>query len=53
MVGITVNNADTEKLVTAKYIADAINQSGWKIQADKDIGGVIEGTGQETLINPR
>ncbi|EOK7730814.1 YadA-like family protein [Escherichia coli] len=50
--GITVNNADTEKLVTAKYIADAINQSGWKIQADKDIGGVIEGTGQETLINP-
>ncbi|MCM4471856.1 hypothetical protein MMR78_30930, partial [Escherichia coli] len=39
---ITVNNGDDNKLVTAKNIADAINQSGWKIKADKDIGGVIE-----------
>ncbi|EPR2039378.1 YadA-like family protein, partial [Escherichia coli] len=32
----------------------AINQSGWKIKADKDTGGVIEGNGQgtETLIKP-
>ncbi|EEV0910426.1 TPA: YadA-like family protein [Escherichia coli] len=51
---ITVNNGDDDKLVTAKNIADAINQSGWKIKADKDIGGVIEGNAQgtETLINP-
>ncbi|ERF93643.1 hemagglutinin [Escherichia coli O104:H21 str. CFSAN002237] len=51
---ITVNNGDDNKLVTAKNIADAINQSGWKIKADKDIGGVIEGNAQgtETLINP-
>ncbi|HFO7258818.1 TPA: hemagglutinin, partial [Escherichia coli] len=51
---ITVNNGDGDKLVTAKNIADAINQSGWKIKADKDIGGVIEGNGQgtETLIKP-
>ncbi|EPM2184134.1 hypothetical protein ACTK8T_005275, partial [Escherichia coli] len=45
---------DGDKLVTAKNIADAINQSGWKIKADKDTGGVIEGNGQgtETLIKP-
>ncbi|MDS1745280.1 YadA-like family protein [Escherichia coli] len=51
---ITVNNGDGDKLVTAKNIAEAINQSGWKIKADKDIGGVIEGNGQgtETLIKP-
>ncbi|WP_250322501.1 YadA-like family protein, partial [Escherichia coli] len=51
---ITVNKGDDDKLVTAKNIADAINQSGWKIKADKDIGGVIEGNGQgtETLIKP-
>ncbi|HFP1536976.1 TPA: hemagglutinin, partial [Escherichia coli] len=51
---ITVNNGDGDKLVTAKNIADAINQSGWKIKADKDTGGVIEGNGQgtETLIKP-
>ncbi|EFN8327995.1 TPA: YadA-like family protein [Escherichia coli] len=51
---ITVNNGDDRKLVTAKNIADAINQSGWKIKADKDIDGVIEGNGQgtETLIKP-
>ncbi|ENJ9038100.1 hemagglutinin, partial [Escherichia coli] len=51
---ITVNNGDDNKLVTAKNIADAINQSGWKIKADKDTGGVIEGNGQgtETLIKP-
>ncbi|HHY7755081.1 TPA: YadA-like family protein, partial [Escherichia coli] len=51
---ITVNNGDDNKLVTAKNIAEAINQSGWKIKADKDTGGVIEGNGQgtETLIKP-
>ncbi|WP_106904592.1 YadA-like family protein [Escherichia coli] len=51
---ITVSNGDDDKLVTAKNIADAINQSGWKIKADKDTGGVIEGNGQgtETLIKP-
>ncbi|ENC8094404.1 YadA-like family protein [Escherichia coli] len=51
---ITVSNGDDDKLVTAKKIADAINQSGWKIKADKDTGGVIEGNGQgtETLIKP-
>ncbi|EQB1059891.1 YadA-like family protein, partial [Escherichia coli] len=51
---ITVSNGDGDKLVTAKNIADAINQSGWKIKADKDTGGVIEGNGQgtETLIKP-
>ncbi|EEZ4392162.1 hemagglutinin [Escherichia coli] len=51
---ITVNKGDDNKLVTAKNIADAINQSGWKIKADKDTGGVIEGNGQgtETLIKP-
>ncbi|EJC0257341.1 hemagglutinin, partial [Escherichia coli] len=39
---------------TAKNIAEAINQSGWKIKADKDTGGVIEGNAQgtETLIKP-
>ncbi|ELW6926052.1 YadA-like family protein [Escherichia coli] len=51
---ITVNNGDDNKLVTAKNIAEAINQSGWKIKADKDTGGVIGGNGQgtETLIKP-
>ncbi|ELT2929206.1 hemagglutinin, partial [Escherichia coli] len=51
---ITVSNGDDDKLVTAKNIAEAINQSGWKIKADKDTGGVIEGNGQgtETLIKP-
>ncbi|EPM8826812.1 YadA-like family protein, partial [Escherichia coli] len=51
---ITVSNGDDDKLVTAKKIADAINQSGWKIKADKDTGGVIEGNAQgtETLIKP-
>ncbi|EOM5762276.1 hemagglutinin, partial [Escherichia coli] len=51
---ITVNSGDNDKLVTAKNIADAINQSGWKIKADKDTGGVIGGNGQgtETLIKP-
>ncbi|EKH4514300.1 hemagglutinin, partial [Escherichia coli] len=51
---ITVNNGDDDKLVTAKNIAEAINQSGWKIKADKDTGGVIEGNAQgtETLIKP-
>ncbi|EIH4171371.1 YadA-like family protein [Escherichia coli] len=51
---ITVSKGDDNKLVTAKNIADAINQSGWKIKADKDTGGVIEGNGQgtETLIKP-
>ncbi|EMN6547971.1 hemagglutinin, partial [Escherichia coli] len=51
---ITVNNGDGDKLVTAKNIAEAINQSGWKIKADKDTGGVIEGNAQgtETLIKP-
>ncbi|EKH4514272.1 hemagglutinin, partial [Escherichia coli] len=51
---ITVSKGDDDKLVTAKNIADAINQSGWKIKADKDTGGVIEGNGQgtETLIKP-
>ncbi|HDQ6953239.1 TPA: hemagglutinin, partial [Escherichia coli Ou:H8] len=45
---------DDDKLVTAKNIAEAINQSGWKIKADKDTGGVIEGNAQgtETLIKP-
>ncbi|EEV6495900.1 hemagglutinin, partial [Escherichia coli] len=45
---ITVNSGDNDKLVTAKNIADAINQSGWKIKADKDTGGVIGGNGQGT-----
>ncbi|ELW9986635.1 YadA-like family protein [Escherichia coli] len=51
---ITVNKGDDNKLVTAKNIAEAINQSGWKIKADKDTGGVIEGNGKgtETLIKP-
>ncbi|EOT4922510.1 hemagglutinin, partial [Escherichia coli] len=51
---ITVSKGDDDKLVTAKNIAEAINQSGWKIKADKDTGGVIEGNGQgtETLIKP-
>ncbi|HFO8458159.1 TPA: hemagglutinin, partial [Escherichia coli] len=51
---ITVNKGDDDKLVTAKNIAEAINQSGWKIKADKDTGGVIEGNAQgtETLIKP-
>ncbi|EPW0278626.1 YadA family autotransporter adhesin, partial [Escherichia coli] len=51
---ITVSNGDDDKLVTAKNIAEAINQSGWKIKADKDTGGVIEGNAQgtETLIKP-
>ncbi|ENB4709788.1 YadA-like family protein, partial [Escherichia coli] len=50
----TVSNGDDDKLVTAKNIAEAINQSGWKIKADKDTGGVIEGNAQgtETLIKP-
>lgn len=48
---ITVNNGDEHKLVTAKNIADAINQSGWKIKADSENGGRFEG-GQEELINP-
>lgn len=51
---MTVNKGDENKLVTAKNITEAINQSGWKIKADKDTGGVIEGNGQgtETLIKP-
>ncbi|HAV9700046.1 TPA: hemagglutinin [Escherichia coli] len=51
---ITVNKGDDNKLVTAKGIVDAINQSGWKIKADKDTGGILEGNGQGTgtLIKP-
>ncbi|HAV9461708.1 TPA: hemagglutinin, partial [Escherichia coli] len=49
---ITVNNGDGDKLVTAKKIADAINQSGWKIKADSENGGKVEGDNKEELINP-
>ncbi|HFS2282313.1 TPA: hemagglutinin, partial [Escherichia coli] len=49
---ITVNNGDGDKLVTAKNIADAINQSGWKIKADSENGGKVEGGSKEELINP-
>ena len=49
---ITVNNGDDDKLVTAKKIADAINQSGWKIKADSENGGKVEGDNKEELINP-
>ncbi|MBZ9519125.1 YadA-like family protein, partial [Escherichia coli] len=49
---ITVNNGDDRKLVTAKNIADAINQSGWKIKADSENGGKVEGDNKEELINP-
>ncbi|CAD5792673.1 protein; outer membrane protein [Escherichia coli] len=48
---ITVNNGDNDKLVTAKNIADAINQSGWKIKADSENDGNVEGN-KEELINP-
>ncbi|OTD45993.1 hemagglutinin, partial [Escherichia coli] len=46
---ITVNNGDDDKLVTAKKIADAINQSGWKIKADSENGGKVEGDNKEEL----
>ncbi|HFO6726470.1 TPA: hemagglutinin, partial [Escherichia coli] len=49
---ITVNNGDDNKLVTAKNIAEAINQSGWKIKADSENGGKVEGDNKEELINP-
>ncbi|EGM8158043.1 TPA: YadA-like family protein [Escherichia coli] len=49
---ITVSNGDDDKLVTAKNIADAINQSGWKIKADSENGGKVEGGSKEELINP-
>ncbi|END1914092.1 hemagglutinin, partial [Escherichia coli] len=43
---------DDDKLVTAKKIADAINQSGWKIKAGSENGGKVEGGNKEELINP-
>ncbi|CAD5738777.1 YadA-like family protein [Escherichia coli] len=50
---ITVNNGDDNKLVTAKNIAEAINQSGWKIKAGSENGGSLEGnSSKEELINP-
>ncbi|HGX2776810.1 TPA: hemagglutinin, partial [Escherichia coli] len=49
---ITVSNGDDDKLVTAKKIADAINQSGWKIKAGSENGGKVEGDNKEELINP-
>ncbi|EKQ6956091.1 hemagglutinin, partial [Escherichia coli] len=49
---ITVNNGDDDKLVTAKSIADAINQSGWKIKAGSENGGKVEGDNKDELINP-
>ncbi|MCX8327274.1 hemagglutinin, partial [Escherichia coli] len=49
---ITVSNGDDDKLVTAKNIADAINQSGWKIKAGSENGGKVEGDNKEELINP-
>ncbi|EER1716468.1 hemagglutinin, partial [Escherichia coli] len=49
---ITVNNGDDDKLVTAKNIAEAINQSGWKIKAGSENGGKVEGDNKEELINP-
>ncbi|HAV8172825.1 TPA: hemagglutinin, partial [Escherichia coli] len=49
---ITVSNGDDDKLVTAKKIAEAINQSGWKIKADSENGGKVEGDNKEELINP-
>ncbi|WP_097332684.1 YadA-like family protein [Escherichia coli] len=49
---ITVNKGDDDKLVTAKKIAEAINQSGWKIKADSENGGKVEGGSKEELINP-
>ncbi|RNI54556.1 YadA-like family protein [Escherichia coli] len=49
---ITVNKGDDDKLVTAKNIAEAINQSGWKIKAGSENGGKFEGNNKEELINP-
>ncbi|HGF2569166.1 TPA: hemagglutinin, partial [Escherichia coli] len=49
---ITVSNGDDDKLVTAKKIADAINQSGWEIKAGSENGGKVEGDNKEELINP-
>ncbi|MBS8646883.1 YadA-like family protein [Escherichia coli] len=49
---ITVNSGDDDKLVTAKNIAEAINQSGWKIKAGSENGGKVEGDNKEELINP-
>lgn len=50
---ITVNNGDDNKLVTAKNITEAINQSGWKIKAGSENGGSLEGNfSKEELINP-
>ncbi|EOW7728655.1 YadA-like family protein [Escherichia coli] len=49
---ITVSNGDDDKLVTAKKIAEAINQSGWKIKAGSENGGKVEGGSKEELINP-
>ncbi|EEY6455274.1 YadA-like family protein [Escherichia coli] len=48
---MTVNKGDENKLVTAKNITDAINQSGWKVKAGHDDGGKVEGD-REELINP-
>ncbi|EFA1502632.1 autotransporter adhesin Sab [Escherichia coli] len=48
---MTVNKVDENKLVTAKNITDAINQSGWKVKAGSDDGGKVEGD-REELINP-
>ncbi|EFJ2828304.1 hemagglutinin, partial [Escherichia coli] len=49
---ITVNSGDDDKLVTAKNIAEAINQSGWKIKAGSENGGKVERDNKEELINP-
>ncbi|EHY9876448.1 YadA-like family protein [Escherichia coli] len=50
---ITVNSGDDDKLVTAKNIAEAINQSGWKIKAGSENGGKVErDNNKEELINP-
>ncbi|EEU1995711.1 hemagglutinin [Escherichia coli] len=48
---VTVNNGDNDKLVTAKNITEAINQSGWKVRAGSETGGTVEGETEE-LINP-
>ncbi|EMB3570508.1 YadA-like family protein [Escherichia coli] len=49
---VTVNNGDGDKLVTAKNITEAINQSGWKVKAGSENGGKVEGNHNEELINP-
>ncbi|MEE7026387.1 YadA-like family protein [Escherichia coli :H15] len=48
---VTVNTGDDNKLVTAKNIADAVNNSGWKIQAS-NAGGQLSGAPSEQIVKP-